>query len=135
MIGVGCGLGARIETVMPYPRDYRLEELEEAITPIKWDVIGLCEVRRSGEEIREYSEYIFYFYGKTQGRYGMGFLVKKYLKDKITETDSTLPAEEEKEIYKEEIPCILKSEVIKAILSQKSGKAPEEDKISNEILK
>ncbi|CAH2099838.1 unnamed protein product [Euphydryas editha] len=63
--------------------DYRLEELEEAITPIKWDVIGLCEVRRIGEEIREYNEYIFYFYGKTQGMYGMGFLVKKHLKDKI----------------------------------------------------
>ncbi|GBP91347.1 hypothetical protein EVAR_59548_1 [Eumeta japonica] len=93
--------------------DYRLEELEEALTSIKWDVIGLCEVRKLDEDIREYSEYIFYFY----------------------ETDSTLPAEEEKEIYEEEIPCILKSEVIKVIQSQKSGKAPGYDKMSNEILK
>ncbi|GBP90909.1 hypothetical protein EVAR_95573_1 [Eumeta japonica] len=211
--------------------DYRLEELEKALTSIKWDVIGLCEVRRLGEEIREYSEYIFYFYGKTQGRYGVGFLVKKYLlmetrnemlgnrkdnKQKIasiskkfqesirkhrkeerlsvlreqiektgginkglkqlieytqwipnmktkseknknekltakrlsiakvatdfykklyTETDSTLPAEEEKEIYEEEIPCLLKLEVIKAIQSQKSGKALGDDKILYEILK
>ncbi|XP_052750861.1 uncharacterized protein LOC128200685 [Galleria mellonella] len=44
--------------------DSRLEELEEAITRIKWDIIGLCEVRRIGEEIREYEKYIFYFYGK-----------------------------------------------------------------------
>lgn len=63
--------------------DNRLQELEEAITPIKWDVIGLCEVRRIGEEIREYEKYIFYSYGKQKGIYGMGFLVKKYLKDKI----------------------------------------------------
>ncbi|GBP30165.1 Craniofacial development protein 2 [Eumeta japonica] len=60
-----------------------LEELEKTLPPIKWDLIGLCEVKRLGEEIKEYSEYIFYFYSKTQGRYGMGFLVKKYLKDKI----------------------------------------------------
>ncbi|GBP44312.1 hypothetical protein EVAR_27269_1 [Eumeta japonica] len=56
-------------------------------------------------------------------------------RDRFEETDSTLPAEEKKEIYEEEIPCILKSEVIKAIQSQKSGKAPGDDKISNEILK
>lgn len=62
--------------------DNRLEELEEAIRFIKWDVIGLCEVRRMGEEIREYNEHIFYFYGKKQGIYGMGFLIKRYLKEK-----------------------------------------------------
>ncbi|CAF4942469.1 unnamed protein product [Pieris macdunnoughi] len=63
--------------------DNRLQELDEAIAPIKWDVIGLCEVRRIGEEIREYEKYIFYSYGKQKGIYGMGFLLKKYLKDKI----------------------------------------------------
>lgn len=63
--------------------DYRLQELEKAISYIKWDVIGLCEVRRIGEEIREYNEHIFYFYGVKQGIHGVGFLVKKYLKDNI----------------------------------------------------
>ncbi|GBP07731.1 Retrovirus-related Pol polyprotein from type-1 retrotransposable element R2 [Eumeta japonica] len=166
-------------------QDYRFEELEEALTSIKWDVIDLCEVRKLGEEI-EYSEYIFYFYGKTQGRKhrkeerlsvlreqiekigginkGLKQLIEytqwipnmktksKNKNEKLTAkrlsivkvstdsyeklyTDRTLPAEEEKEIYEEEIPCILKSEVIKAIQSQKSGKAPGDDKISNEILK
>lgn len=63
--------------------DNRLQELKEAIGHIKWDIIGLCEVRRPGEEIREYSDYIFYFHGEKQGMYGIGFLIKKYLKDKI----------------------------------------------------
>ncbi|GBP03806.1 LINE-1 retrotransposable element ORF2 protein [Eumeta japonica] len=58
-----------------------------------------------------------------------------FYKKLYTETDSTLSVEEEKEIYEEEIPCILKSEVIKAIQSQKSGKAFGDDKISSEILK
>lgn len=57
--------------------DTRLEELEEAIRFIKWDVIGLCEVRRMGEEIREYDEYIFCFYGEKRGIYGMGFSASK----------------------------------------------------------
>ncbi|XP_045450487.1 uncharacterized protein LOC123659284 [Melitaea cinxia] len=47
--------------------DHRLEELEYALKSINWDIIGLCEVRRSGEEIREYNEYIFYYNGETQG--------------------------------------------------------------------
>ncbi|GBP77578.1 hypothetical protein EVAR_59321_1 [Eumeta japonica] len=172
--------------------DYRLEELEEALTSIKWDVIGLCEVRKLGEEIREYSEYIFYFYGnrkdnkqkiasiskKIQGSIrkhrkeerlsvlreqiekigGMNKGLKQlieytqwipnmktkseknknekltakrlsivkvatdFYKKLYTETDSTLPAEEEKEIYEEEISCILKSEVIKLYNLKKAAK-------------
>ncbi|PZC72845.1 hypothetical protein B5X24_HaOG210520 [Helicoverpa armigera] len=64
-------------------KDFRLEELEHAIKAIKWDIIGLCEVRRSGEEIREYNDYIFYHFGEKQGIYGIGFVVKKYLKNNI----------------------------------------------------
>ncbi|XP_013147693.1 PREDICTED: uncharacterized protein LOC106110415 [Papilio polytes] len=63
--------------------DHRLLELEFAIKDLKWDIIGLSEVRRSGEEIREYNDFIFYYKGEKQGRYGVGFIVKKYLKDKI----------------------------------------------------
>ncbi|CAH2091369.1 unnamed protein product [Euphydryas editha] len=63
----------------------RLIELEEALKDIRWDILGLCEVRRSGEEIKEFNDSIFYWKGDTQGKYGIGFLVKKYLKQYIEE--------------------------------------------------
>ncbi|GBP81913.1 hypothetical protein EVAR_65090_1 [Eumeta japonica] len=71
----------------------------------------------------------------TAKRFSIVKVATDFYKKLYTETDSTLPAEEEKEIYEEEIPCILKSEVVKAIQSQKSDKALGDDKISNEILK
>ncbi|GBP76824.1 hypothetical protein EVAR_49112_1 [Eumeta japonica] len=61
--------------------DYRLEELEEAITPIKWDVFGLCEVRRSGQE--NIANIFFISMVKHKAGMELGFLVKKYLKNKI----------------------------------------------------
>lgn len=63
----------------------RLTELELALLKIKWDILGLSEVRRLGENIEERNEYIFYYIGKTKGRYGVGFMVKKHLKNNILE--------------------------------------------------
>lgn len=65
--------------------DQRLLELETALDSIKWDVIGLGEVRRMGEQIEEYDNYIFYYKGETKGLYGVGFLIKKHLKKYIVE--------------------------------------------------
>lgn len=61
----------------------RLVELEEALKPINWDVIGLSEVRREGEEIVELPNMIFHYFGETKGKYGVGFCINKNLKNNI----------------------------------------------------
>ncbi|CAF4875731.1 unnamed protein product [Pieris macdunnoughi] len=69
-----------------------------------------------------------YHYNK---RLSIAKVATDFYKNLYTETDRTTPEEEEKV----KIPCILESEVTQAIKSQKSGKAPGDDKISNELLK
>lgn len=63
----------------------RLLELEKALEDIKWDIIGISEMRRMGESIEEYENFILYYKGETPGLYGVGFIVKKYLARKIEE--------------------------------------------------
>ncbi|CAH2105689.1 unnamed protein product [Euphydryas editha] len=55
----------------------RIIELEYAISQIKWDIIGLAEVRREGYRIEDRGSYLLYYFGKTKGEKGVGFLVKK----------------------------------------------------------
>ncbi|XP_050681551.1 E3 ubiquitin-protein ligase PDZRN3-B-like isoform X2 [Leptidea sinapis] len=57
----------------------RLLELTNALQSINCDIIILAEVRRLGCSIEEYQEYIFCYRGKTKGKHGVGFLVKKDL--------------------------------------------------------
>ncbi|XP_047991475.1 craniofacial development protein 2-like [Leguminivora glycinivorella] len=47
---------------------------------VKYDIIGLAEVRRQGEAIDEYKDYILCYKGETPGRFGVGFLLKKHMK-------------------------------------------------------
>lgn len=63
----------------------KLIELKTALQDINQDirVLGLCEVRRLGENIIEDEDYIMYHIGQTKGLYGVGFLVKKKYKEKI----------------------------------------------------
>ncbi|KAL0841626.1 hypothetical protein ABMA28_015281 [Loxostege sticticalis] len=63
----------------------RLEELRQALTNLKWDIIGLSEVRRMGDEIREYEDFIFYYHGEKKGMYGVGFIIKKKYRQHIEE--------------------------------------------------
>lgn len=65
--------------------DEKLLELETAIESIKWDIVGLSEVRRLGEGIEDHGKYILCFKGETPGMYGVGFLIKKHLSSKIEE--------------------------------------------------
>lgn len=65
--------------------DESLQELVLALDNIKWSIIGLSEVRRYGEKIEEFNKFIFYYKGETPGKYGVGFLIKKELKDHIKE--------------------------------------------------
>lgn len=63
----------------------KLEELELAIQEIKWDIIGISEMRRFGEHIEDHGKYILYHKGETPGMYGIGFMVKRHLINKIEE--------------------------------------------------
>ncbi|CAH2096381.1 unnamed protein product [Euphydryas editha] len=62
---------------------YKAEELTNALKNIKYDVIGLSEVRKFGYGIDEYENFILCYNGQTKGRHGVGFIVKKYLKSCI----------------------------------------------------
>lgn len=61
----------------------RLLELTESLRNIKYDIIGLSEVRKHGNRIEEHEEFILYYIGETPGLYGVGFIVKKHLKNYI----------------------------------------------------
>lgn len=64
----------------------RLVELEEALKCIKWDILGLSEVRRDSEKIIERTNgSLFYHIGETKGQYGVGFLINKRWKQHIQE--------------------------------------------------
>src|SRR5271156_978774 len=64
----------------------RLLELEEELKKIKWSIVGLSEVRRQGEEITDLeSGHLFYHNSGTNGQAGVGFLVHRSLKNKISD--------------------------------------------------
>ena len=63
----------------------KLEELNTELDYINWDIIGLSEVRRLGENtIKLKNGHIFYHKGDEQTRYGgVGFLIHKKLEKQI----------------------------------------------------
>ncbi|GBP46098.1 Craniofacial development protein 2 [Eumeta japonica] len=63
----------------------KLQELELALDKIKWDIIGISEVRRLGEKIENHGKYILHHIGETPGLYGVGFLVKRKFAKNIQE--------------------------------------------------
>ncbi|CAK1591052.1 unnamed protein product [Parnassius mnemosyne] len=62
-----------------------LLELEHALETVNWDIIGLNDVRRVDEKTEERDNYILYHINEKAGIYGVGFMVKKYLKNEILE--------------------------------------------------
>ena len=66
--------------------DMHLTDLESEIRNVKWDIIGISEVRRPGEELIELrSKHLLYSYGKEKVKQsGVGFLINKNLKDNVT---------------------------------------------------
>ncbi|XP_047026283.1 craniofacial development protein 2-like, partial [Helicoverpa zea] len=60
-----------------------LHELELATENIKWDILGISEMRRIGEAIEERSQYVMYHKGEIAGQRGVGFLIKSKLKNRI----------------------------------------------------
>lgn len=56
----------------------RLIEFENALQKIKWDVVGLSEVRREGENlVRRKNGNYFHYFGETKGQKGIGFYIKE----------------------------------------------------------
>ncbi|CAH2085157.1 unnamed protein product [Euphydryas editha] len=69
-----------IRTLSTYER---LIELTEALKNIKFDILGLSEVRRFGNKIDDYGELILCYTGETAGKHGVGFIVKQHWKKHI----------------------------------------------------
>lgn len=64
----------------------RIYEFENNIKNVKWDIIGIAENRRSGEQlIKKKVGYSVYYYGETKGYRGVGFYIKNDLMNIITE--------------------------------------------------
>ena len=80
----------------------RLLEFEESLKKVRWDILGIAEVRRAGNELihRKNGDYL-YFYGETKGYRSVGFLVKEKLWNKIKEIKQV----------NERIICVLKLEI------------------------
>ena len=64
----------------------RLCEMENAIEKVRWDIIGLSEVRRKGEGlIKRRNGNYFYYFGETKGYRGIGFYIKNKIWNKVIE--------------------------------------------------
>ncbi|XP_075990548.1 uncharacterized protein LOC142986144 [Anticarsia gemmatalis] len=63
--------GSSALNVLTLKNEENLTELIYALKDIKWDIIGLSEVRRMGETIASYSDYILYHIGETPGQHGI----------------------------------------------------------------
>ncbi len=60
--------------------------LDQQIQKIKWDIIGLSEIRTVGEKlIRKKNGDYFYCFGETKGYRGVGFLIKSNITNQILE--------------------------------------------------
>nr|XP_049696607.1 uncharacterized protein LOC126054557 [Helicoverpa armigera] len=66
-------------------KDERLVELENSLKEIRWDIVGLSELRREGEVTEERDDNIFFHIGTGSGLHGVGFLVAKKWKNNIIE--------------------------------------------------
>jgi Reverse transcriptase (RNA-dependent DNA polymerase) len=51
-------------------------EFENAISKIKYDIIGLCEIKRTGQNTITRNGNIFHYYGKNNKRGSVGFFIK-----------------------------------------------------------
>ncbi|CAH2218109.1 jg22737 [Pararge aegeria aegeria] len=61
--------------------DGKVIELEEVVSKLRWDIIGLSEVRREGEDsiILESGNLFYYREGDQQSQGGVGFIVHESL--------------------------------------------------------
>ncbi|XP_072389355.1 uncharacterized protein [Diabrotica undecimpunctata] len=68
-------------SIQSIAKDEKVYELEEELSKLKWDIVGLSEVKRRGEHcMHPNSGNRLYYTGQIHETYGgVGFLIKKYL--------------------------------------------------------
>ncbi|CAH2207796.1 jg21271, partial [Pararge aegeria aegeria] len=76
--------------------------MEKALENLKYDIIGISEVRRLGNIIDEYEKFILCFTGQTPGLYGVGFIINKHLKQYI---ESYIGISERVALLNLKLPC------------------------------
>jgi len=70
--------------------DVHLQSLEIELSRIKWDIVGISEMRRPGEKILELnSKHILYNKGNNKKQGGVGFLINKRLSSNIEKFNAT----------------------------------------------
>lgn len=79
-----CTLNIATFNVRSLLSNEREIELEHAIENIHYDIIGLCEIRKTGEAIIEKKNGdLFSYIGETKGQKGVGFIIHKKFKNTI----------------------------------------------------
>ena len=70
--------------------DERIAELEEELSRLRWDIVGLSEVRREGEDTMTLKSGNLFYYreGDQQSQGGVGFLVHRSLINNIITIES-----------------------------------------------
>lgn len=54
----------------------RIIQLENYLKEIKWDILGLSEIKLYGQQIEQNKDYIFLYNGERRGRNGVGFIIR-----------------------------------------------------------
>jgi len=66
--------------------EVRMNEIEVVLKEVKWDIVGLSEIRREGERIyKKKNGNYFYFFGETVGQKGVGFYIKDRVWNRVIE--------------------------------------------------
>ncbi|KAF9818198.1 hypothetical protein SFRURICE_003939 [Spodoptera frugiperda] len=70
--------------------DENIVELEEELSKMRWDILGLSEIRREGQDtiILDSGNLLFFREGDRKSQGGVGFLVRKSLVNNVCEVDS-----------------------------------------------
>ncbi|XP_075990191.1 uncharacterized protein LOC142985833 [Anticarsia gemmatalis] len=70
--------------------DEKLVELEEELSRIRWDIVGLSEVRRQGEDsiILKSGNLLYFREGDQQSQGGVGFIIHKSLVNNVVKIES-----------------------------------------------
>lgn len=70
--------------------DEKIVELEEELSKLRWDIVGLSEVRREGEDtiILKSGNLLYFREGDQQSQGGVGFIVHKSLVNNVVKIES-----------------------------------------------
>ncbi|KAL0871065.1 hypothetical protein ABMA27_004870 [Loxostege sticticalis] len=73
--------------------DEKLAELKEELSRLRWDIVGLCEVRREGEDtmILKSGNLLYFREGEQLSQGGVGFIVHKSLINSVVQIESVSP--------------------------------------------